>query len=747
MAYRLGVDIGTTYTAAAVFRAGATEMVGLGNRAMQIPSVLYLKPDGSFLVGEAAEARSTAEPERVVREFKRRIGDPVPLLVAGSPFSAEALTARLLSHVVGVAAERQGEPPEAITVAHPANWGSYKMELLRQAFLLADLRDVQTCTEPEAAAIAYAARQRVEDGASIAVYDLGGGTFDAAVLRNVAGHFTLLGMPEGIEHLGGVDFDEAVFQHVLRSAAIDLRTLNPDDPEQVFALDRLRRDCVVAKEALSTDTEAVVSVPLGSTRTTVRLTRADLEEMLRPPLDETIGAMRRVLRSAEVEPDALSAIVLVGGSSRIPLVSELLVGAFRRPLAMDTHPKHDIALGAARFGVAQEPVAPPPVAPPSAPLPPPDGPPTGPITRPIGGPHDVPPMWPGPEPARPRSKRGALIGTAAVAVVALVLVGIFVWPGTGSSNKHGAAPPRTGSPTAPATTPVATSSTPVAANQRPVGTPLPDNVIVWPKTQNGTTNLWTVASDGSGAHPLIANVPTGVSNGGPVISRDRRTIAYVQIGPGGRQQIHLMSSDGKQDRTLFATPPKKCRIASRPDFLPGDQALLVPCKSQAGAATEDLYLVSIDGTMSGKAVAKGKIGDPSVNKDGTEVVFWRQVAHGHTRLEVAELTGKPDPHFVTEGPNDNDPMFSPVDDSIAFRGGPGVQHIWILRPGAAAPIQLTDGPQTQQDPSWSPNGEQIACKFGPSENADIYVVDVGTGQMTPVIQDDQPDTTPAWSAR
>jgi len=109
------------------------EVLGLGNRAMQIPSVLYLRPEGGFLVGEAAEARSAAEPDRIVREFKRRIGDPVPILVAGSPFSAEVLTARLLSYVVGVAAERQGGPPDSITVAHPANWGSYKMDLLRQA--------------------------------------------------------------------------------------------------------------------------------------------------------------------------------------------------------------------------------------------------------------------------------------------------------------------------------------------------------------------------------------------------------------------------------------------------------------------------------------------------------------------------------------------------------------------------------------------------------------------------------------
>src|SRR5690349_10971930 len=90
MGYRLGVDLGTTFTAAAMRNGGPPSMLGLGNRALQIPSVLYLQEDGQFLVGEAAERRGATDPARVVREFKRRIGDPIPLMVAGTPFSAQA---------------------------------------------------------------------------------------------------------------------------------------------------------------------------------------------------------------------------------------------------------------------------------------------------------------------------------------------------------------------------------------------------------------------------------------------------------------------------------------------------------------------------------------------------------------------------------------------------------------------------------------------------------------------------------
>ena len=244
MGYRLGVDLGTTYTAAAVNVDGRVEMLGLGIRAMQVPSVVFVRPDGEIVVGEAAEQQGGADPSRVVREFKRRIGDSVPLVVGGSPFSAQALSARLLAWVVGVATQRQGGPPEHVCVTYPANWGPFKRDLLGQAIEMAGLRGTgtSTCTEPEAAAIAYASRDRVAEGARVAVYDLGGGTFDAAVLAREGAGFRLVGSPEGVEHLGGIDFDEAVFRHVLSALGDDIAALDDTDPATATALARLRRD-------------------------------------------------------------------------------------------------------------------------------------------------------------------------------------------------------------------------------------------------------------------------------------------------------------------------------------------------------------------------------------------------------------------------------------------------------------------------------------------------------------------------
>ena len=350
MGYRLGVDLGTTYTAAAVNVDGRVEMLGLGIRAMQVPSVVFVRRGGEIVVGEAAEQQGAAEPSRVVREFKRRIGDSVPLVVGGAPFSAQALTARLLAWVVGIATERQGGPPEHVCVTHPANWGPFKRDLLGQAVEMAGLRNVETCTEPEAAAITYASRNRVAEGDRVAVYDLGGGTFDAAVLVPDGAGFRLAGPPEGVEQLGGIDFDEAVFRHVLTSLGPEVADLDDTDPATATALARLRRDCVEAKEVLSFSIDTVVPVALPGITRSIRLTRGDLDDMLRPAIAETVSATRRVLDSAGVAPADLAAIVLVGGSSRIPLVSEMLSAEFGRPLAIDNHPKHDVALGAAIRG-------------------------------------------------------------------------------------------------------------------------------------------------------------------------------------------------------------------------------------------------------------------------------------------------------------------------------------------------------------------------------------------------------------
>jgi molecular chaperone DnaK len=353
--YRLGVDVGTSFTAAAIWRQheNKTETVALGSRMLSVPSVLFVGADGSMLVGEVAERRALTDPDRVVREFKRRIGDTTPLFVGGQPYVAHDLAAMMVRWVIDQVAEREGGPADQIAITHPAGWGPFKKDLLAQALSALGLNDVTLLAEPAAAAVSYASQQRVEAGATIAVYDLGGGTFDAAVVRKTgADSFALLGSADGLQQLGGADFDEAVFSHVRDRLSVqpDMTpwdALDIEDPSVLSGLTRLRRECTEAKEALSSDTEVTIPVLLPGASTQIRLVRGEFEEMIRPALEETVGSLSRAIRSAGVSPDELDAVLLVGGSSRTPLVSQLVSAQLGCPVRADADPQATIALGAA----------------------------------------------------------------------------------------------------------------------------------------------------------------------------------------------------------------------------------------------------------------------------------------------------------------------------------------------------------------------------------------------------------------
>ncbi|HEY7263052.1 MAG TPA: Hsp70 family protein [Trebonia sp.] len=350
MSYGLGVDLGTTFTAAAVARDGRVEMATLGDHTDAVPSVVLVREDGTVLTGGAAERRAAAEPDRVARSVKRRFGDPVPVILGGTPYTATALIAHQLRAVVNLVSDREGGPPGVVTLTHPANWGPYKRELFAQVPELAGLGEVRMLTEPEAAAAHYARNDHLDPGTLVAVYDLGGGTFDATVLRTTEHGFDILGRPEGIEGLGGIDFDEAVFTHVDQALGGAVARLDPADPRAVSAATRLRHECVTAKEALSADTETTIPVLLPEMQTEVRLTRGEFEKMIRPAIDATIASLRRALESARVDLPKLHTVLLVGGSSRIPMVAHLVSAELGRPTSVDTHPKHAIALGAAAVG-------------------------------------------------------------------------------------------------------------------------------------------------------------------------------------------------------------------------------------------------------------------------------------------------------------------------------------------------------------------------------------------------------------
>lgn len=357
--YFLAIDLGTSRIAAATARVAAdgsiaTSPFPLGRKSDSVATVVFAADDGDLSFGDVAERRGVSQPERLIREFKRSIGDEVPIVVGGRSYPAEQLYAQTVAEIVRIVTEREGAAPEAISLTHPTAWGGHRLDLVRTALSRVGIDDVELITEPEAAARHYEAARPLEGGGTLAVYDLGGGTFDCVVLRKeLDGSFGIIGEPVGIDNLGGADFDDAVLRHVVAASSLDVATLSVDDPDTRLALSQMRRECVDAKEALSFDSEATIPVLVPPQRTTVRLTRSEFEDMITPSIERTVDALDESLESASLEPEQLESILLIGGSSRIPRVAQLLSERFDRPIAVDADPKAAIALGAARTALVR----------------------------------------------------------------------------------------------------------------------------------------------------------------------------------------------------------------------------------------------------------------------------------------------------------------------------------------------------------------------------------------------------------
>lgn len=349
MSYRLGVHLGTTSVAAAAAHGPRVDMLSLSEDNVVTPSAVYLRSDGVLITGELAVRHHHLRPDRVARELKRRLGDETPIMLGGASHAVPVLLAQILKDVVATATAACGRSPEIVVLTHPASWGPFRREVFGEVPRLAGLSATRMVTEPQAAAVHYDARRRVGDGEIVVVYHLGGGTCEITVLRRRAEEFAVLGPPESLERLGGIDVDEAILGYVNRATHGALAGLGIDDQPIATRLARLRQDCVVAKEALSMEADAVVPVFLPARHLRIPLTRSTLEGLIRPLLDTTMHALRRALASADIAPDEVSAVFLTGGSTRIPLVGRMISDVVECPAVSDPHPEFVVALGAARL--------------------------------------------------------------------------------------------------------------------------------------------------------------------------------------------------------------------------------------------------------------------------------------------------------------------------------------------------------------------------------------------------------------
>ena len=320
MAYVVGVDIGSDSIAASVASDPGTGAAAprsfLLDARRRTASALFVEDDGSVAVGAEALARGRARPDRLLRGFVDRVGDDVPMVVGSLLVAPEDAVAAAVRWVVDRAEAAEGSRASGVAVVHPVAWGPYRTRLVRQALERIGIPEAVLVPDAEAVASAYSAREGVPRGSAVAVYDLAGESTRLQLFRTTGtGSIDRLSRSEQVR-AGGRDFDTAILQHVLGH----LR-LAPDAPA---ALDQLLQDSRAAKEELSADTEALVTVATEDTVTRVRVVRSEFEELITPVIVGTIAALQRLLRDAGLAPDDLAAVLLTGGSSRVPLVAQLL---------------------------------------------------------------------------------------------------------------------------------------------------------------------------------------------------------------------------------------------------------------------------------------------------------------------------------------------------------------------------------------------------------------------------------------
>ncbi len=357
MTYSLGVDLGTTFVAAAVARPMGVAMVPLGDQSVVAPAVVAVRPDGSIVTGDAAERRAVSQPALVARAVRRRLGDPEPVRLGDVSYPVTTLLAAELRDVVARAADREGEPADRVVLAHPTTWAPARRGRFEEVARAAGVEAPALVTDAEAAAC-HAAPGRLRAGGVLAVYDLGGGGFDATIVRMRPEGPEILGTPEGIDGFGGLDIDEAILSYVDDAVGGALARLDVDDARTAVALARLRHDCVLAKENLSLDTETVVPVFLPGRHFEIRLNRTTFDQMLRSQVESTVDALSRAVRSAGLTAADVDAVLLIGGSTRIPLIMETVTREFGRPLLEGVHPVHAVALGAAALAAVPVPAQP-----------------------------------------------------------------------------------------------------------------------------------------------------------------------------------------------------------------------------------------------------------------------------------------------------------------------------------------------------------------------------------------------------
>src|SRR6202451_523387 len=374
MAKVIGIDLGTTNSCVAVMEGAAPKVIENSEGARTTPSIVAFTDDGERLVGQPAKRQAVTNPERTIFAIKRLIGrsfdDPISkkdmalvpykivrgpngdawVAVDGKQYSPSQISAFILQKMKETAEAYLGGPVTQAVITVPAYFNDSQRQATKDAGKIAGLEVLRIINEPTAAALAYGLEKK--GAGTIAVYDLGGGTFDISVLEIGDGVFEVKST-NGDTFLGGEDFDLRVIDYLAdefrKEQGIDLR-------KDKLALQRLKEAAEKAKIELSSSKETEINLPFvtaagaGPKHMVMKLTRAKLESLVDDLISRTMDPCRAALKDAGVTAGEIGEVILVGGMTRMPKVIDAVKNFFGKDPARNVNPDEVVAIGAAVQG-------------------------------------------------------------------------------------------------------------------------------------------------------------------------------------------------------------------------------------------------------------------------------------------------------------------------------------------------------------------------------------------------------------
>ena len=352
----IGIDLGTSNSAAAVMEAGKSTMIPSAEGTVigggkSFPSYVAFDKDGNLLVGESARRQAVTNPENTISAFKRKMGTKEKITLAGKEYTPQQLSSFILQKIKKDAESFLGEPVQKAVVTVPAYFNDAQRQATKDAGSIAGLEVDRIINEPTAASLAYGI-DKGDQEEKILVFDLGGGTLDITIMDFGEGVFEVKST-SGDTQLGGVDMDEILTNYI----ADEFKKENQIDLKQdKVALQRLKESAEKAKIELSSTLETDINLPFisadssGPKHLTMKITRAKLEDLIKPIVEKCKGPMEQVLKDSKMTPDDITKVILVGGPTRMPIVQKFIEDYIGQKIERGIDPMDCVAIGASIQG-------------------------------------------------------------------------------------------------------------------------------------------------------------------------------------------------------------------------------------------------------------------------------------------------------------------------------------------------------------------------------------------------------------